>query len=72
MDYLLKSWSIDLGSRIQGAKGSSENDRKKIRTEKLLTLGIVFLYRHTLKILRSKSTENASVYIICIKPFAFT
>jgi len=28
LDHLPKSWSIDQGSRIQGAKGSSENDRK--------------------------------------------
>jgi len=72
LDHLPKSWSIDQDSRIQGVKGSSEKDRKKIHTEKSLTLGTVFLYKYTLKILRSKGREDASVYIICIKPFAFT
>jgi len=40
---------------------------KQIHTEKALTFGTVFLYRHTLKILRSKGRENAeelNVFII--------
>jgi hypothetical protein len=45
---------------------------KQIHKEKPLTLGTVFLYRHTLKILKSKGRENVSVYAICIRPFAFT
>jgi len=45
---------------------------KQRYAKKYLTLGIVFLYRHTLKILKSKYREDASVYVICIKPFAFT
>ena len=72
MDHLPKSWSIDQGSRIRGVKGSSENNQKTKHTEKSLSLRTVFLYGHTLKILRSKGREEASVYVICIKPFAFT
>jgi hypothetical protein len=44
----------------------------EINIEKSLTLGTIFLYRHTCKILRSKGKEGASVYVICINPFAFT
>ena len=61
--------------RIQGFKGSRVRVKiteKQIHIEKSLTLGTVFLYRHTLKILRSKGRENLSVYAIRIKPFAFT
>jgi len=45
---------------------------KQTHTEKSMTLGTIFLFRDTLKILRSKGREDASVYVICIKPFAFT
>ena len=80
MDHLPKSWSIDQDSRDPGfALGYARQARvrvkiteKQIHIEKSLTLGNVFLYRHTLKILRSKGRENVSVYAICIKPFAFT
>jgi hypothetical protein len=61
--------------RIQGFEGSRirvKITEKQIHIEKFLTLGTVFLYRHTLKILRGKGRENVSVYAICIKPFAFT
>ncbi len=34
---------------------------KQIHTEKSMTLGTVFLYRPTLKILRSKSRKEAGV-----------
>jgi len=61
--------------RIPGFKGSRvqvKMTEKPIHTEKPMTLGTVFLYRHTLKILRSKGREEAIVYVIYIKPFAFT
>jgi len=67
MDHLPKSWSIDQDSRVR-----VKNTEKHIYTEKFLALGTVSLYRYTLKILRSKGKEHASVYVICIKPFAFT
>ncbi len=73
MDHLPMSWSIDQDSRTQGVKVSSENDRRTNTHRKVsLTFGTVFLYRHTFKILRSKGREGASVYAICINPFAFT
>jgi len=60
MDHLPKRWSIDQDSRIR-----SEAERirvkiteKQIHIEKSLTLGTVFLYRHTLKILRSKAEKK--------------
>ena len=69
------SQRIDRLIRVPGFKGSRVRVKmieKQIHAEKFLTLGTVFLYRHTLKILRSKGREGASVYVICIKPFAFT
>jgi len=61
--------------RVQGFKGSRirvKMTEKQIHTENSLTLGTVFLYSNTLKILKGKGRENVSVYIICIKPFSFT
>ena len=61
--------------RVQGFKGSRIRVKiiqKQIHIEKFLNIGTVFLYRHTLKILRSKDREDASVYVVCIKSFAFT
>jgi len=56
--------------RVQGFKRPRirvKTTKKQIYTEKFLTLGTVFLYRHTLIILEGKGREGASVYVICIK-----
>jgi hypothetical protein len=58
--------------RIQGVRGSSGSDRKTNTYRKNLNPGDVFLYKHTLKILKRQGGEGASVYIICIRPFTFT
>jgi len=76
-NYYLRIISQRVGRliRIQGFEGSRVRVKiteKQIHIEKFLTLGTIFLYRHTLKTLKSKGRENVSIYAICIKPFAFT